>query len=229
MHLLTSKPYAMSLLAKFIESIDVRYYRSGSREVIRPVQLNGSTDERNVIIFVNKGNFFVGKNDEPVNPGSFYFFPQGQKIYAKHGRSNHYVDLAKEGFRDEIHRGQFLKTISGLSDFEGKEEVFTIVGFDVLLYNAIPFFPLLEIPPFPLPADLEFGYLLKHIALEEEQNKLGRAKIISNYIQEIVIHMLRYIDSQPHLKKYIDKLGYLTDKRLVDIVHYVQDNLDKDL
>ena len=70
---------------------------------------------------------------------------------------------------------------------------------------------------------------MQHIVLEEEQNKLGREKILSNYTEEIVIHTFRYIDSQPHLKKYVEKLGFLTDKRLVDIVHYIHDNLDKDL
>ncbi|MCX6290967.1 MAG: AraC family transcriptional regulator [Bacteroidetes bacterium] len=219
----------MPILSKFIDSLHTKYFRSAFREVIHPVQLNGSTDERNILIQVNKGNFFVGKNDVPVKPDSFYFFPQGQKIYVKHGKANKYTDLGKEGFKDDEHRARYLETISGLDDFSGKKEAFTIIGFDVLLYNAMPFFPLIEIPPFPLPADNEFGYLIRHIALEAEQNKLGKEKIISNYMEEIVIHMCRYIASQPKLRNYIDKIGYLTDKRLVDIVRYVQDNLDKDL
>ncbi|MBL0065387.1 MAG: hypothetical protein IPP38_10265 [Bacteroidetes bacterium] len=44
-------------------------------------------------------------------------------------------------------------------------------------------------PPFALTKDEEFGFLVKHIALENEQNKLGRDKLIRNYMEEIMIHM----------------------------------------
>ncbi len=219
----------MSLLSKFIDSLSIRYHKSAFREVLTPVQLSGATDDHNVIIYLNKGHFAVGKKEIPVKPESFYFFPAGQKIFAKHGKGTYHTNLSKENFRNDEHYEEYLKTISGLWDFSDRKEVFTIVSFDVLLYNSIPFFPLLEIPGFALPADEELAYLMKHIALEEEQRKVGREKIIRNYMEEIVIHLCRYIDSQPQLKKYIDRLGYLTDKRLVDIVHYIQDNLDKDL
>jgi AraC-like DNA-binding protein len=219
----------MSLLSKFVDSVNVRYYKSAFREVVSPVQLNGTVEDHNVIIHLNKGNFFVGKKNEAIKPDTFYFFPQGQKIHVKHGKGSLHSDLGTEGFRDDDHREQYVRGISGLSNQTEKKEIFTIVGFDLLLYNAISFFSLLEIPAFALPPDEEFAYLMKYIALEEEQNKLGREKILSNYTEEIVIHIFRYIDSQPHLKKYVEKLNFLTDKRLVDVVHYIQDNLDKDL
>lgn len=219
----------MSLLAKFIDSLNATYYKSAFREVVYPVQLNGPTEDLNIIIQLNKGHFSVGKNDELVEPGSFYFFPQGEKIFLRHGNGLKYADMGNEGFLNDEHREKYITSISGQTAFTHRREVFTIVGFNLCLYNAIPFFPLLGMPPFALPADEEFGYLIKHIALEEEQNKLGREKIMSNYMQEIVIHLFRYMDSQPHLKKYVEKLEFLTDKRLVDIVHFIHDNLDKDL
>lgn len=219
----------MSLLARFIDSLHVKYHRSAFREVISPVQMNGSREDCNVIIHHNKGYFAVGKNEASAKTDSFYFFPQGQKTIVRHGKGSAYADFSKDGFSNDDHRRKYFRNISGLSDFSGKKEVFTIVGFDVLLYNVIPFFSIIDIPSFPLVADKEFSHLIKHIALEQEQNKLGREKIITNYMHEIVIHMCRYIDSQPQLKKYVEKLDYLTDKRLVDIVRYIQNNLDKDL
>ncbi len=219
----------MSLLARFIDSLHIKYHRSAFREVLSPVQMNGSYEDCNVIIHHNKGHLTVGKNETPVKTDSFYFFPQGLKSTVRHGKATVYTDLSKEGFRTEDQRKKYIRDISGLSDFSGRKDVFTIVGFDVMLYNVIPFFSIIDIPPFPLTPDEEFSHLIKHISLEQEQNKLGREKIISNYMQEIVIHMCRFIDSQPHLRKYIEKLDYLTDKRLVDIVRYIQNNLDKDL
>jgi AraC-like DNA-binding protein len=84
-------------------------------------------------------------------------------------------------------------------------------------------------PAFSLPPDEELGFLVRHITCENELDKLGRDKIMRNYMEEILIHICRYIESQPDFKKYIDKLDFLTDRRLVDIVKYIRENLDKDL
>ncbi|MBP6401876.1 MAG: hypothetical protein KA492_05040, partial [Bacteroidia bacterium] len=201
----------MALLSKFIDSLNVHLYRTAFREVVHPVKLNGSFDKHNVIIHLNKGKLLVGPEDEVMPPDSFYFFPAGQPIYVKHANGN-YHDLGPDGFKDDDHRSRFLRTISGLEDVSQMKEVFTILAFDVMLYDAIPFFEVLGMPPFALTKDEEFGFLVKHIALENEQNKLGREKLIRNYMEEIMIHMCRYIESQEKFKKYTDKLEFLSDR-----------------
>jgi len=218
-----------SLLAKFMESLNVRFYRSSFREVIKPAYISGSVEEKNVIIHLNKGHLYVGKKSTPMKENTFYFFPHGQEVFVKHGYAKQYTDLGSEGFRDDEHRKLFMRNLDVKESFDKMKEVFTIVGFDVLLYNAISFFKIIEMPVFPMPHDIEFEYLIRHIVMEEHQRKLGRETIVSNYMEEIVIHLCRYIDTQPKLKQYIEKLEYLTDKRLVDIVHYIQENLEKDL
>ncbi|MBK7852380.1 MAG: hypothetical protein IPJ66_14930 [Bacteroidetes bacterium] len=60
---------------------------------------------------------------------SFYFFPAGQPIYVKHAIGNHH-DLGPDGFKDDDHRSRFLRTISGLEDFNSMKE-------------ALPFSPLM--------------------------------------------------------------------------------------
>lgn len=220
----------MTLLAKFIDSLNVKYSRSAYREVIQPVWLNGMREDLNYVVCLNKGNMVEGKSPDEtaVKPNTFWFFPARQPIHVKHGLGNHH-EIGVEGFTSDEHRAEFLRTISGLDDFSRMNEVFSIVGFEVQLYDAISFFSVLEMPPFPLPSDQEFYHLIRHICLEAEQNKLGRDVLIKNYMHEMLIHMFRYIESQPYLRKYIDKLNYLTDKRLIDIVQYVQEHLGSDL
>jgi AraC-like DNA-binding protein len=218
----------MSTLAKFIDSLHVHFYRAAFREVIVPVQLNGCVEKNNLIIMLNRGHMQVGPEGREIPERSFYFFPTGQPVFIGHGEGNH-QDVGQTGFTSEEHRSGFLRTVSIREDFSKINEMFTIVRFDVLLYDAIPFFEVLEMPPFHLPADEELGFLLRHITIENELNKLGREKIVSNYMEEIMIHVCRYMESQPDFKKYIDKLDFLTDRRLVDIVKYIRENLDKDL
>lgn len=218
----------MSFLSKFIDTLSVRFIRGAFLEVIHPAMLNGYASKQNVIVMLNKGSMYVGRDKKSIAPGSFWFFPAGQPIFARHGNGK-YHDLGKEGFLDIDNRNRYLKSISGLEDFESKKEIFTVVLFETLLYNAIPFFEILGIPDFPLPEDEEFGYLINRISLECEQQKIGRDRIIENYIEEIFIHMCRYMDQVPDLKRHLEKLEYLTDRRLVDIVKYIHENLEKDL
>ena len=219
----------MSLLAKFVESLDVRINKAVFREVINPLIFNGRIADTNVLIQVNKGNMQAGKENLSIKQDAFYFIPQGQLASVKLGKTKKNPEINEDGFLKDGEPNQYLSKLSGLESWAEKKEIVTIITFEVLLYNAFPFFPLLQMPPFPIPADGEFAYLVKHIALESEQDKLGREIIIRNYMQEMVIHLFRYIDSQPHLKASIEKLHYLTDKRLVDIVHYINENLHSDL
>jgi AraC-like DNA-binding protein len=219
----------MNMLSRFIDSLTVKFHASAFQEVLSPAKINGIINDHNVIVHLNKGHLVAGRNEEEVKPESFYFFPQGQRMYAWHGEGPKYTEISNEDGEMPERTTRCIRSFSGLSDTTSLTETITIIRFDLILYNAFPFFPLLDMPSFPLSADNEFAYLVRHIALEEEQNKLGRDKIISNYMEEIVIHMCRYIESKPALKKYFEKLEFLTDKRLIDIVHYIQDNLEKDL
>ncbi|MFM9050800.1 MAG: helix-turn-helix transcriptional regulator [Bacteroidota bacterium] len=218
----------MSLLTKFIDSLTIRFHRATYWEVTQPIEISSAIENHNYIILLDHGHMVAGKEGHMVRQNSFYFFPAGQPIIAQHGLGVK-KRVTPEEFHDEDQRRKYLNPISGLSDLSRHKEVIVSVVFDVLLYDAIPFFEILDLPPFPLESDVEFGHLVRYIALEFEQSKLGRDKIIRNYMEEIIIQMCRYMDSQPGYKKYLERMEYLTDKRLVDIVKYIQENMDKDL
>jgi AraC-like DNA-binding protein len=219
----------MSLLGKFIESIQVRVSNAGFREVVQPLFFSGSIPESNMLLHVNKGKMTAGMGHKTIPADESFFIPQGQNAIMKLGKMNKNHLLAVSGFNNVDHRREYLNDLSGLKSWDNKNEILTVISFELLLYNAFPFFPLLNMPAFPLPNDKEFSYLVYHLALENEQQKLGKNIIMNNYMQEIVIHLFRYIESQSELVKHIDKLHYLTDKRLVEIINYIHKNLHKDL
>lgn len=218
----------MSLLSKFIDSLHVYFVSASYREVTQAVEVNGGLEPHNMIILLDKGHMKAGEDcvDVPVN--SFFFFPAGKPIYACHGAGKFHGMTPQEYANAEV-RNQYLSPISGVSEAPKKKEVIASVYFDVLVYDAIPFFEFLEIPPFPMVQDVEFGHLIRYIALEFEQSKLGRDKIIRNYTEEIMIQMCRYLDAHPKYRHYIERLEFLNDRRLVEIVKYIQENLDRDL
>jgi len=218
----------MSLLNRFIDSLNVTIYRAGFREGLKPFSMQDHFQKSNVILHLQRGDVFVGKEETPMAVDSFYFLPVGQPITMKHGIGPH-QDLGEEGFYSDFEVTKYLRFVDPAEDRSQLKQIYSLVAFEVSLFNAIPFFEVLDMPAFVIPPDEEFSFLIKHTAAEFHQNKLGRDKLIQSYMEEMVIHLCRYLASEPKFEKHIEKLEFLSDRRLVDIVKYIQTNLEKDL
>ncbi|MBP6335061.1 MAG: helix-turn-helix transcriptional regulator [Bacteroidia bacterium] len=218
----------MSLLSKFVDSLHVNLSGASFREGILPFSVNNHIQNSNIIVHLNEGNIFMGKERIPIEKDGFCFLPAGKPITLEYGQKPHY-ELGDSGFTNEEEISKFLRFVSPGEDHASLNEAYTFVALDISLFNAIPFFEVLDLPPFLIPPDAEFAFLVKHIAREFHNEKLGRNMIIRNYMEEIVIHLCRYLHSQPEYKNYIDRLEFLSDRRLVDIMKYIQTNLEKDL
>ncbi len=217
------------MLAKFIDSLHVHFYNASIQEVIHPVFINGKIEKHNQLIMLNRGHLMIGSVPGDYLPEhSIYFYPSGKPVFMRHGQGDH-QDSAGEGYPEEKNANNFFRKVNISDPLLPRTELITVVAFDVMLYEAIPFFEVLDIPAFALAPSVEMDFLIRHIVLEHEQEKLGRDKIIRNYINEIVIHLCRFLEAKADYKKYIDKLDFLTDRRLIDIVKYIRENLGKDL
>src|SRR5688500_4044460 len=125
----------MSMLAKFIDSLHVQFYRAAFREVQVPVFLNGTVEKHNILVMLNSGNMVVGEDGHKVQEKGFYVFPAGQPIFVKHGVGDH-KDLGQTGFISDEHRANYLRTVSVLEDRDNFKELFTVVAFDAMIYDA---------------------------------------------------------------------------------------------
>ncbi len=214
---------------KIIESLQVKYYRSSLREIIKPAELNGSIEPRNILVRVDAGHCYGEKNYLRIDPDKFYFMPVGSPIYFRHGKAKSFPVFGKEGFTSAEQREQFHKPISIANGIDTRKDIFSILGFDVNIYGAIPFFSILELPCFIMPPDEEMSYLMHAVIAEEEASKPGRERLLRSLTDEIVIHICRYIYHKKEFEKNFEKVNFLLDKRLVDIIQFIQTNLHEDL
>ncbi|MBK5284146.1 MAG: helix-turn-helix transcriptional regulator [Bacteroidia bacterium] len=219
----------MSIFSKVLDSLNVVFHKAEMREVIRPVEFNGLIFPINHITQLHKGHMYNDGSTVSMKEGTFYFRPAGREINSLHGTSKEYARFGRDGFPSQEAREKHLKRISCFSDVSDKKEIFSFVGFDVMLYDAVPFFSILELPAFSIPYDLELAFLIRQLCIESEQEKIGRAVLLKNYTEEVVIQLCRYIDSQPQFAKNIEKINYLTDKRLIKLIQFIQENLGSDL
>jgi AraC-like DNA-binding protein len=216
------------MLDKFIDSLDIRLSKSYFLEVCKPFRFEGSFEERNLIVQLNKGEMHVGRKGEKVKEEAIYFVPQGQLIDATVGKRDYAIGIDSSSIDDEAERSTFLQNIS-FESLKKKKQAITVVSFDVILYNAIPLFPLLKISPFVMPENEEFSCVLRYLCVEDDQTLPGKKLLLKNYMQALFVQLYRYMDLHPKMHEHIVKMEFLNDKRLVDIFHYIQANLNKDL
>ncbi len=220
---------APSLLSVFIKSIDVKIKKAEYREVTKPVFFSFISPNTDALICFNKGVYFQGKEQTPLKEGSFYFIPRGQRVNLGtgplSGKDPENVDTWKH---DRISE-DYTIPVSAKGELERIPHLISFVSFESILYNAFPFFPLLELPSFSIAQDKELSHLMREICIENEENRLGRNVILKNYLNEMIVLLFRYIESKPELRKPIEKLNYLTDVRLISIVKYIEENLEKEL
>jgi len=219
----------MSVLSKIIESVNVTVHTAEIREVLQPLSFSKVILPVNYLTQLNKGYFVNDEDTTPMKEGSFFFRPAGFEITTKHQKASDYYMVGPEPFKSEEERIKFFKTLNPFEDISAKKEIFSFVAFDVLLYDSIPFFKVLDIAGFPVPYDNELSILMRNLCAEFAQDKIGRARLLKNYCEEMVIQLFRHIASQPQFEKKIEKIIYLTDKRLVKIIQYISENLEKDL
>ncbi len=217
----------MRRFEKIVEALDIKLGRAYLLEAQHPFVFCGAINERNVLVQLNNG-VMMDRNGTTIKPNDFYFIPQSHQINLKIGKANA-IEVHDELLTDETVRDHYLRQISSLKYSVTKKEILTIVSFEVLLYNAFPFFPLLDIPIFNFSNNEECSWLVKNLCMEWELDNLGKQMMLKNYILELVIRLCRHIYNDPHLRQFTQKLDYLRDKRLVDVVDYIHDNLNADL
>jgi len=214
---------------RIVDALHVKYGTASLREVVSPSELQATLEPRNILLLVNKGAFYAGKDFHPLKPGACYFMPAGTPIYFRHGDTQRYTVFGRDGFGSSEHRAGFVKLLPAHADLNVLSDVFTIVAFDVQVYGAIPFFATLELPCMEIPADEKLQMLLKCMVQEEEEKAIGKERQLSNLCDQLVVQICRHIIAHKDYGTAFEKVSFLLDKRLVSIIQYVQNNLNGDL
>lgn len=219
----------MSILSKIIDSVTIRVGSAEMHEVVAPVHLSDIILPLNYLAQLNKGYWIHDDNLTPLKEGSFIFRPAGFAINSKHKKAAEYHVVHKEFFSSDDELTKYFKSVNPLADTSGIKELFSFVAFDALIYDSIPFFKVLDVGGFVLPYDDDLSALIRNMCIEFSLDKIGRTRLLKNFGEEIVIQICRYMASQPQFEKKMEKINYLTDKRLLKIIQYISENIGGDL
>jgi AraC-like DNA-binding protein len=213
---------------RIVDALEVKYVLASKRLVVEPVELVNTLEQKDILIRADSGTFTSCKNYKQIPVGTFCLIPKGSLIHFRHGKGP-YTQLGTEGFTSVEHRERFLQPVHYLDAPKPGTDIFSILGFEVLIHGAIPFFSILELPCLFIDKNDVLTQLLDKILAEESMDAIGKSSMVKKYTEEIIIHICRIIYSNPELSAQTQKLGYLLDKRLISIIQYIQDNLGTDL
>ncbi len=222
--LLTNKNFDL-----IIESLDVKLLATGYREVTQPVSIQNIRLPSNMLIMSRKGCLWAGPDFHFINNYDTYFIPLGQPAFLRHSDSKHHRELAEQTIISDTDRESIFKPVQKSVVNGNTKDVISIVSFFALLNGTIPLFQAMELPYIHFTGDELLKNLMDKLIDEKESNKAGAMAMTGCLMREIVIHILRFVFGNETLKHHLEKLLFLTDSRLIDVVNYIQKNLNKEL
>ncbi|MEI6815236.1 MAG: helix-turn-helix transcriptional regulator [Bacteroidota bacterium] len=219
----------MNIFDRVLDDLVIKFNRGSQQEIIKPYEFYGYSEPQNILMKVNKGNFYVGQSFTPIKPGQFYFIPASEPIYLRSGRAKDYTIFGQDGFPNYEESKKYHLRIQPGEDIENAKDVMSLLFFDVDIHSAFSLFSVMELPCIILPNDDILDFLVENIIVEQGQDKIGSKQLIRNYIYEIIIQICRFINSQDRFQNKVEKLQLTADKRLLELLKYIKENLGSDL
>jgi AraC family transcriptional regulator of arabinose operon len=219
----------VNTFSKVINNVQFKYEIAEIREAVLPMETRNTLIENNFLLQVNKGKYWKGESWELMKEGSFYFVPKGHNMFFRMCEADRYDSFGWEGYGSNIIREKYSHRVDPFADHSSKKQLHSIVSFDALLYDSIPFFSILDLPAISIPHNEELTYLVRELVLEEAKSEIGKEVLLQSMTQQVLIRICRYLETQEQFAPNFERVRYLTDKRLVDVITFVKGNLEKDL
>ncbi len=213
---------------RIVDALEVKYILASRRKVISSSELKSTFEQKDILVYVEKGFFSADQNHHQLKEGTLYLIPRGNSIDFRHGNPP-YKQFGSDGFTSKELREQYLVDIETNEAINENDHVFSILGFEVLVHGAIPFFSILEIPNIRINNQNSIQEIFHKLVIEEERIGVGKSAMLTHLAGELVIHLCRYIYENAEFENNLEKVNFLLDKRLINIIQHIQDNLDRDL
>ncbi len=213
---------------RIVDALEVKYILASRRKVVNSSELLSTFEQKDILVYIEKGYFSADKHHHQLKEGSLYLIPKGNSIDFRHGPPP-YKEFGQDGFTSKELREKYLMPIETNELINENDHVFSIFGFEVLVHGAIPFFSILEIPNIRIHNQSSIYEIFQKMVIEEELNGVGKSTMLAHLAGELIVNLCRYIYDNPVFEINLEKVNFLLDKRLIKIIQHIQDNLDQDL
>jgi AraC-like DNA-binding protein len=208
---------------KIIESLGVKIVEAKNLEILQSVKVEQYYDDANTIIYCNSNDVYFGDDAQVLKKGDVLFIPSRCKTLVRFGKAEDKI-IKSAGFSEDME--SFFK----MDEVSKSEMSFSCLTFETRVFDAINFFFSLEIPAFLIPQNQFLGRHIQEIIEEINGNRVGRERLISLIMDQVVIEVMRHIDEHKlFMEQFATNMTYFKDPRLLDIFTYIKENLQSDL
>ncbi|MHB9147856.1 MAG: helix-turn-helix transcriptional regulator [Candidatus Amoebophilus sp.] len=221
------------MLSKYHEIIDTlvaRFAGANSMKVIQPFSLHPICMLNHVLIRSNGGPLYYaqpGHELVQLLPNEFLLIPARQPVNLAYGKADM---LPITGASLMANYTSYLTPLTQLPIDDATSIGFSYINFDVEVLEYVNLFDILDLPTFTIPTSVNFLKLFEYVLEECYMEKLAKVHALNHATNLLAVEIIRYIyQHRLFVDRLVAKLKYLQDKRILDILKYINKNLNKDL
>ncbi len=207
-----------------IERIDVEYYRVRHFQVDESVFVHEYQDRADTILIANDtSTISYGLRRPHLSRGGGLYIPSGYKVPLRFG----------QGKRQQVevaNRSVFQEKYFSISGLTNTKSNFTMISLDVRILSTFNLFNTLNIPAFLIQNNPMIMRTAKEMLRERVHETDGFRKVLDLLSCRFVIEVMRYLHhNELFTDKFEDDTLQIKDSRLLNVLSYINNNLDKDL
>lgn len=207
---------------EILDRLEVEYLRVRHVEINEPIFIHEYLDHSDTLILANDESVGYGIRRPHLEKGNVLYIPSGYKVPLRLG-SGKRVQI------EQASRTVFKERYFSKSTPQTKKQNFTIVSVDVKMFS-FHLFNALSIPAFVIDANPVVSRIIKELFKEKIHQLDGYKSILDNLCQRLVLEVLRHIHHQNlFLDKFEDHTLQIKDRRLLNVMNYIHNNLDGNL
>ncbi len=209
---------------KIIESLGIKFLTAKHVRVLKPLVLRNHYDVENTLILLHRGRLTFGEDHELLTPGDLLFIPGGRPTQLAYGQNG--AEISFEAFVDN--KDNYYESVKD-SEGDVAGDHYSYLKFEAKVFDSVNFFASLDIPPFAIRSE-RLKQLMEEVVYESNEEITGKARIIKNNTDSIVVEVVRYVlDNRLFVEQLATNSTYFKDPRLINIFAYIKEHLGGDL
>lgn len=214
---------------KLTETLTAKLARGGSIEVLCPLTVKDFLEVENVLMLSHshKISYWTGNNQEWIAPGQFLFVPSQRPITITYGDPDVGMRVTYDTFLHHV--PAYISKTTSRDNLGGATPHLSYLIFDAHVLDTVNLFAALNSPVCRIESD-KLWTLLDYILAENAGPENGAYFVKNKSMGLVAVELLRHIyNSQtgPRALHLLD--ACYKDRRFVNILTYIQNNLGKDL
>ncbi|HEX5000941.1 MAG TPA: AraC family transcriptional regulator [Bacteroidia bacterium] len=217
------------IIRRIVDAMEVRFHHAHIYEVLKPYQLLGAPQNKSILFYAHSGYFTGGVVEEQIKPGNFYLIPKGTVHFSRMGGPDGPKLDPNFLNEDTDVKREYVKDLSYDDVIRAGAHVGSSLGFELLIHGIVNIFQVIGLPLLVIPGNPDMLNAYMGVLKENNSDKVGATSLRKKYLEEIMIHLMRHLFERNDLDETVGKMSYLLDRRLIDVVEFIQSNLETDL